>query len=98
MRNYHDANKHFPAAAIRSKDGKPLLSWRVALLPMMEHEKLYDQFHLDEPWDSEHNKKLIDKMPAMYRSPKSRLKAPGMTNYVVPVGPGTVFEGPKASG
>jgi hypothetical protein len=93
MHNYHDANKHFPAAAIYSKDGKPLLSWRVALLPMMEYGNLYDQFHLDEPWDSEHNKKLIDKMPAEYRSPKSKLKEPGMTNYVVPVGPGTVFEG-----
>ncbi len=93
MHNYHDANKHFPAAASYSKDGKPLLSWRVMLLPMMEYGNLYDQFHLDEPWDSEHNKKLIDKMPAEYRSPKSKLKEPGKTNYVVPVGPGTVFEG-----
>jgi hypothetical protein len=93
MHNYHNAHKHFPAAASYSKDGKPLLSWRVMLLPMMEYGNLYDQFHLDEPWDSEHNKKLIDKMPAEYRSPKSKLREPGMTNYLVPVGPGTVFEG-----
>jgi hypothetical protein len=93
MHNYHDANKHFPAAAIYSKDGKPLLSWRVALLPMMEYGNMYDQFHLDEPWDSEHNKQFIAKMPGEYRSPKSKLKEPGKTNYVVPVGPGTVFEG-----
>lgn len=94
MHNYHDANKHFPAAAIYSQDGKPLLSWRVALLPFLgDYNKLYDRFHLDEPWDSEHNKKLIDKIPAEYRSPKSKLKEPGMTNYLVPVGPGTVFEG-----
>jgi hypothetical protein len=93
MHNYHDANRHFPAAAIYSLDGKPLLSWRVAILPMMEYGNLYDQFHFDEPWDSEHNKKLIDKIPEIYRSPKSKLKEPGKTNYVVPVGPGTVFEG-----
>ena len=92
MHNYHDANKHFPAAASYSPDGKPLLSWRVAILPMIEYGNLYDQFHLDEPWDSEHNKKLIDKMPAEYRSPKSKLKD-FRSNYVVPVGPGTVFEG-----
>jgi hypothetical protein len=92
MHNYHDAHKHFPAAAIYSKDGKPLLSWRVAILPMIEYGNLYDQFHFDEPWDSEHNKKLIDKMPAEYRSPKSKLKD-YRSNYVVPVGPGTVFEG-----
>ncbi|MGA2799563.1 MAG: DUF1559 domain-containing protein [Thermoguttaceae bacterium] len=93
MHNYHDAHKRFPAAAIYSKEGKPLLSWRVALLPMMEYNNLYSQFHLDEPWDSEHNKKLIDKIPAEFQSPKSKLKKPGKTNYVVPVGPGTVFEG-----
>lgn len=93
MHNYHDANKHLPAAASYSPDGKPLLSWRVMLLPMLEQNKLYDQFRLDEPWDSPNNRKLIDKMPAEYRSPKSRLKEPGKTNYVVPVGPGTMFEG-----
>jgi hypothetical protein len=95
MHNYYDANKHFPAAAIYSKDGKPLLSWRVAILPMLDQSKLYDQFHLDEPWNSEHNKKLIDKMPDVYRSPRSKLKTPGMTNYEVPVGPGTMFDRPE---
>jgi hypothetical protein len=92
MHNYHNAHKHFPAAASYSPDGKPLLSWRVMILPMIEEGVLYDQFHFDEPWDSEHNKKLIDKMPAIYKSPKSKLKEP-KSNYVVPVGPGTVFEG-----
>jgi hypothetical protein len=92
MHNYHDAHRHFPAAASYSPDGKPLLSWRVAILPMIEYGNLYDQFHFDEPWDSEHNKKLIDKMPIEYRSPRSKLKD-YRSNYVVPVGPGTVFEG-----
>src|SRR5262249_52547325 len=31
--NYHDAFGAFPANAIYGKDGKPLLSWRVAILP-----------------------------------------------------------------
>jgi hypothetical protein len=93
MHNYHDANKHFPAAASYSPDGKPLLSWRVMILPMLEQRKLYDQFHLDEPWDSPNNRTLIDKMPQVFKSPKSKLKEPGKTNYLVPVGQGTVFEG-----
>lgn len=93
MHNYHDANKYLPAAASYSPDGKPLLSWRVMILPMIEQQKLYDQFHLDEPWDSPNNRKLIDKMPPEFRSPKSKLKEPGRSNYVVPVGPGTMFEG-----
>jgi hypothetical protein len=63
MHNYHDTYGSFPAAAICDKNGKPLLSWRVAILPFIEQDNLYKQFHLDEPWDSEHNKKLLVKVP-----------------------------------
>ena len=35
-----------------------------AYFPYIEQQALYNQFHLDEPWDSEHNKSLIAKMPA----------------------------------
>ena len=38
------------------KDGKPLLSWRVHILPFIEQDALYRKFKLDEPWDSENNK------------------------------------------
>ncbi len=69
MHNYLDANSHFPPAASVDKAGKPLLSWRVMILPYIDQDQLYKQFHLDEPWDSEHNKKLIDKMPQIYASP-----------------------------
>src|SRR5262245_10907932 len=47
---------------ISDKDGRLLLSWRVALLPYLDEQKLYKEFKLDEPWDSEHNKKLVAKM------------------------------------
>jgi len=64
---YHDTYKSLPLHAIYSKDGKtPLLSWRVAILPFIEQDALYKQFKLDEPWDSEHNKKLIPLMPRIY--------------------------------
>ncbi len=87
-------SEHFPAAAIHGKDGKPLLSWRVTVLPFLEREKLYREFHLDEPWDSPHNKSLIAKMPAVFRSPRSKA-AEGFTNYVVPVGGGALYSSPK---
>ena len=48
------------------KNGKEILSWRVALLPYLQQDALYKQFNLDEPWDSEHNKKLIEKMPPTF--------------------------------
>ncbi len=81
-------------AAYSSKDGKPLLSWRVHVLPYIEQEALYREFHLDEPWDSEHNKRLIAKMPTVYSTPG--VTALGKTCYVVPRGEHTMFNGDKA--
>ena len=60
MHNYHSANNAFPKPAITDKEGKPLLSWRVAILPYIEQQELYNKFKLDEPWDSPHNKALLE--------------------------------------
>ncbi len=80
--NYEATYQTFPPAFTSDKKtGKPLLSWRVAMLPYMEEVPLYNEFHLDEPWDSDHNKPLIAKMPKILRSPGSTV-APGMTNYL----------------
>ena len=67
MINYEQANKTFPPAYKADKDGKPLLSWRVLILPYLESNSLYEQFHLDEPWDSAH-KRLIAQMPAVLQA------------------------------
>jgi len=96
MLNYEQEHKAFPSRATYGPDGKPFLSWRVLILPYLDQKALYDQFHLNEPWDSPHNRTLIDRMPALFRLPFSKLKEPGKTNYLLPVGPGTVFEGKEA--
>lgn len=93
MHNYYSAYNTLPTQAKTGPDGKPLLSWRVHLLPFLEEQELYNQFHLDEPWDSEHNKTLIEKMPAVFRNPASTAKTP-KSNYVVPVGKDTLFGSP----
>ncbi|MGP0067269.1 MAG: sigma-70 family RNA polymerase sigma factor [Isosphaeraceae bacterium] len=93
MNNFADGNDfRFPAAVIR-KEGKPLLSWRVALLPFLDQKALYDKFHLDEPWDSPHNKTLLDQMPAVYAPVVHKVEAKHSTYYQVFVGPGALFEG-----
>jgi serine/threonine protein kinase len=95
MSNYHDVNKGLPRAALTAGPrgtGKPLLSWRVALLPYVEQWELHKEFKLDEPWDSDHNKKLIARMPAVYKTPGIPTAEPGLTHYRVFVGPGTAFE------
>jgi hypothetical protein len=97
LHNYHDVHKEFPPAVFTDKAGRPLLSWRVHLLPYLEQNDLYKQFHLDEPWDSEHNKKLIARMPKVFASSdRPELSRQGKTTYLVPVGKDTVFPGTTA--
>jgi uncharacterized protein (TIGR03067 family) len=93
MHAYHDTFKKLPSAATQSKDGKPLLSWRVAILPFIEEQPLYREFKLDEPWDSDHNKKLLARMPKIYAPVRGQPKEPHSTHYQVFTGPGTLFEG-----
>jgi Protein of unknown function (DUF1559) len=90
MHNYHDTYQGFPASAICDKKGKPLLSWRVSILPYIEQQELYKEFKLDEPWDSDHNKKLIEKMPKIYALPN--VNNPGKTHFRVFTGGGAVFD------
>lgn len=92
MHNYYSKHNHLPTAATTDAEGRPLLSWRVQLLPYIEQQELYDAFHLDEPWDSEHNRSLIPRMPEIFRVPLSRHEASdGRANYVVPGGERTMF-------
>ncbi|MEX0585941.1 MAG: DUF1559 domain-containing protein, partial [Pirellulales bacterium] len=96
MLNYADVIKHLPPAAIFDKDGRPLLSWRVAVLPYMDKDEveLYKQFHLDEPWDSPHNRTLIEKMPDTFADPDPiirRAAGDGKTTFQVPVAAETIF-------
>jgi hypothetical protein len=90
--NYESAKKTLPTQAICNKEGKPLLSWRVQILPYLEEQELYNQFHLDERWDSEHNKALIPRMPHVYSNPNAKTDD-GKTNYLAVVGKECVFEG-----
>jgi prepilin-type processing-associated H-X9-DG protein len=92
MNNYHAANNVFPRPAIVDEKGKPLLSWRVALLPFIGQQRLYNGFKLDEPWDSPHNKALLKEIPAVYRCPSRADAEPFMTTYRVFAGNGALFE------
>lgn len=103
--NYHAAQKALPASgnalgtrtaklpgALSGKFPLPRFSWRVALLPYLDEQELYDQFRFEEPWDSPHNAALLDKMPDVFRSPSAPPDQPaGHTNYQGLVGPRTVL-------
>jgi hypothetical protein len=102
MHNYLSTYNVFPPAATYDSKDKPLLSWRVAILPYIEQDQLYQEFHLDEPWDSAHNKRLLEKMPRTYMTPEQaenqdKVK-PTTTHYRVFHGKGAAFEGTKGLG
>lgn len=81
--NFESTFKRVPnvVGSKRDSDGKPValqLSWRVVILPFLEQQELYEQFHLDEPWDSPHNIQLLPKMPTVYGQPDAG--QPGFTS------------------
>ncbi|WP_439626639.1 DUF1559 family PulG-like putative transporter [Gemmata sp.] len=92
MHGYHDANGTLPPAAVCDKTGKPLLSWRVLILPYIDQNALYQQFKLDEPWDSANNKKLLAKMPKVYAVPGVTPEGGTDTHFRVFVGNGAGFD------
>lgn len=89
MNRYAAEHGRFPSAVLREKEGGPLRSWRVELLPYLGEQLLYDKYRKDEPWDSPENLTVLQEMPAIYRNPLENSDCP----YSLIVGPGCAFEG-----
>lgn len=87
MLAYENDHGCLPPRAVFDKDGKPLLSWRVLLFPYLNEKDLLNKFQLDEPWDGPHNRKLIGRMPATFRSVQARFNKTVLSDGVVLVSP-----------
>ena len=96
LHNFAEKQETLPAAATTASQNKPLLSWRVHVLPFLGEQALYDQFRLFESWDSEHNSKLIPSMPDVFKVPLENPLDVGKTTYLVPVGATTMFPPPES--
>jgi hypothetical protein len=93
MLAHHDTTGRFPPGATINREGKPLYSWRVSILPYVEEDNLYQAFqaHSDQPWDGPDNKSLLSRMPKLYELPDEPAKEPFSTYYQVFVGEKTMF-------
>lgn len=93
MINHDSAYKFLPpAGGIPKLNVTGALSWRVHILPFLGEMELYEKFHLGEPWDSEHNRKLIAQMPSVFLLPNSKLTPDqGLSNICVPTGEETMW-------
>lgn len=87
-----DATGESPSHKMTKAGVRSQLSWRVHLLPFLEEQTLYDRFHLDEPWDSEHNLALLEFMPEIYRTSSD---SPNATSLRVLSGNGSLFAANK---
>jgi hypothetical protein len=96
MHAYCQANGHFPPAVLYGPGGKTPYSWRVALLPFLEQQPLYDQYRIDEAWDSPHNRRVLERMPEVFRRPEEPAESTN-TSWFALVGPGTMFDGKKGT-
>ena len=95
MLNFESATKAFPPQ-YQTVDDKPMLSWRVLILPYLDEAQLYQKFRLDEPWNSEHNLKLVNQMPVCYQDAdpgSTENNFTGKTIFQVAAGKGLVFDG-----
>jgi hypothetical protein len=91
VHNYADIHGALPPPVVRDRSGRPLYSWRVLILPYLEAKPLYQEFHLEEPWDSPHNRTLLEKAPNPYQAIDPKID-PQLTHIQAFVGPGTAFE------
>ncbi|MGL6077057.1 MAG: DUF1559 domain-containing protein [Fimbriiglobus sp.] len=93
--SYHDSHGHFPPPYVLGPDGTPWHSWRVLILPYLSDNDLYEQYDMNQPWNSEHNLKLLPKIPNTYVSYSRRDGKRTATSYLAVVGPDTVWPGDR---
>jgi hypothetical protein len=91
--NYHETYGCFPPAFVADRDGKPMHSWRVLLLPFLEQKPLYDAYNFAEPWDGPNNRKLADKVGSIYLRSGLESDKIHTTSFVAVVGPETAWRG-----
>lgn len=92
MHNYHDTYQALPAQAVLDENGRPMHSWRVAILPFIEQGPLFDRYNFDEPWDSPNNRVIGEQPMTIFQCPSSeRTKDTNQTNYFVVYGDETMF-------
>jgi hypothetical protein len=93
--NYHEAFGCFPPAYVADRDGKPMHSWRVLILPFLSQQEVYNAYNFAEPWDGPNNRKLADRIGSIYLRLGLDSSRRETTSFVAVVGPGTAWPGAR---
>ena len=94
--NYHETYGCLPPAYVAGRDGVPMHSWRVLILPFLEQRELYNAYNFAEPWDGPHNRKLADQIGRIYLRSGLESDQVRTTSFVAVVGPETSWPGTTA--
>jgi hypothetical protein len=98
LQAYQQANGHFPPAYLADKNGKPMHSWRVLILPYLERKDIYDAYDFNEPWNGPKNRKLLACRPSQFFCPSdddAGSTSSTQTNYLAVVGPNAMWRDAK---
>ena len=90
LQNYESSHGCFPPAVITDEDGRPMHSWRAAILPYLEQASLFERYDRNEPWDGPNNSALADIALECFRCPSDGEPVERETNYVMITGEGTI--------
>ena len=82
-----------PSSLVRT--ASPGIAGACCCLPYLGHRDLFEQYDFSQPWDSEKNLRLLDKMPSVYHDPIYGDKPGRFTHYAALVGGGP---GPRFAG
>lgn len=95
MHNYYDVFENFPAGTVENEDLEvdERLSWMVSILPFIDQSNLYNQFNMDQGYNSETNQPLLETPIITYMNPG--YSADGFPTHYVGIG-GLTAEGPTA--
>lgn len=84
-----------PSLALRNRQGEPILSWRGSILPYLD-DKVFKQVDLSQPWNSEHNRKVIDAIPfrewLWFARDNDAKESPAVTHILAYLGPNSMWD------
>ncbi len=94
--NYHETYGRFPPAHVADRDGRPMHSWRVLILPFLEQRAVYDAYNFAEPWDGPNNRKLANQVGQIYLRSGLDSDQARTTSFVAVVGLETAWPGAES--
>ena len=102
LHEYQAMNGTLPPAFLGDSNGRPRHSWRVLMLPHLDTwgidgDAIQRAYNFNEPWNSSANLQLIKPVEeSRFACPCGDERKTTKTNYVVPIGEGTLFPGANA--